>query len=284
MSLDPSENNLLDVFDLPKEQSLAAFYDRMVSVPVSALASLKKELHVAMGKDRSKGIFIRYGWHSGVSDAINALEFKWYTKTDLVNAGPLFHKLHGYLDEVNIKSLKFDENDAVELIEVDWFNSYEVDEYDMTYGFSEKPVCHTLCGYASGYLSKVLGQTILVKEKKCEAMGHDHCEVVMMPLNKWGEEQQDEYRYYQSSSMIEELDEISAKLKTERDYLSTANDVHRKLIEELLAKQGLQNIVDLLYETSGLPAFIEDQNHKIIMKSDDVDIDIDLKDRCPDFI
>src|SRR5699024_10878350 len=184
---------------------------------------------------------------------------------------------------VKIKSLKFDENDAVELIEVDWFNSYEVDEYDMTYGFSEKPVCHTLCGYASGYLSKVLGQTILVKEKKCEAMGHDHCEVVMMPLNKWGEEQQDEYRYYQSSSMIEELDEISAKLKTERDYLSTANDVHRKLIEELLAKQGLQNIVDLLYETSGLPAFIEDQNHKIIMKSDDVDIDIDLKDRCPDF-
>ena len=81
-------------------------------------------------------------------------------------------------------------------------------------------------------------KAILVKETKCRAMGHDNCEVIFMPREKWGEKLENENRYYQSTSMIQELDEITAKLKIERDYLKKANEVHRKLIEELLSKQG----------------------------------------------
>ena len=91
-----------------------------------------------------------------------------------------------------------------------------------------------------------------------------------------GRRVENEYRYYQSTSMIQELDEITAKLKIERDYLKQANEVHRKLIEELLSKQGLQRIVDLLFETTGLPTFIENEYNQIMVKSDDVTIDFDL--------
>src|SRR5699024_7688241 len=136
-------------------------------------------------------------------------------------------------------------------------------------GQAVKPVCHTLCGYASGYLSTVLDRAIIVKETKCRAMGYDKCEATCMPIENWGPELEKESRYYQSTSMIKELDEITEKLKIERDFLNSANKVHKKLIEGLLSKEGLQGIVDVLYKTTRLPTMIEDEHNQIMVKSDD---------------
>ena len=80
----------------------------------------------------------------------------------------------------------------------------------------------------------------------------------------------------ESTSMIQELDEVTAKLKIERDYLKQANEVQRELTQELLSKQGLQRIVDSLFETTGLPTFIENEYNKIIAKSKNVTINFDL--------
>ena len=84
-------------------------------------------------------------------------------------------------------------------------------------------------------------------------MGHEKCTAICMPIEKWGEKLENEYSYYQSTSIIEELDEVTAKLKIERDYLKQANEIQRKLTNELFSKQGLQRIVDLLFEITGLP-------------------------------
>lgn len=276
MSKGLSSKNVNDVFELPKEKALKAFYERLVTVPITAITSLKKELVATIGEDRSKGIFIRYGWHCGVSDGEKAMDFQWENQLDLIHVGPKLHILHGYLDDVKIDNIEFDKKDHLNFINVSWFNSYEAEEFLKGGIHSAQPVCHTLCGYASGYLSTVLKKPILVKETKCRAMGHEKCEVTCMPMEKWGQELENEYRYYQSTSMIQELDEITAKLKVERDYLNKANKVHRKLIEELLSKQGLQSIVDLLYKTTGLPAFIENEYNHILVKSDEVAIDFDL--------
>lgn len=275
--MDLISTKLNDVFELPKEEALKAFYERLVTIPITAITSLKKELVATIGEDRSKGIFIRYGWHCGVSDGEKAITFQWENKLDLINVGPKLHILHGYLDDVKIDDIEFDKEGDLESIDVSWFNSYEADELLKGGIYSDQPVCHTLCGYASGYLSTVLKKPILVKETKCRAMGHDKCEVTCMPMEKWGQELENEYRYYQSTSMIQELDEITAKLKIERDYLNKANEVHRKLIEELLSKQGLQRIVDLLFETTGLPTFIENEHNQIKVKTVDVTIDFDLE-------
>lgn len=274
---DTKLTNLSDVFQLPKEEALKVFYERMITIPISARTSLKKELIATIGEDRSKGVFIRYGFHCGVSDAEKARSFQWKDDVELIYNGPNFHMLHGYLDNVKISEIQFDEQDQLDFIDVIWTNSFEADEFLKDGRLSEKPVCHTLCGYASGYLSTVLQRTILVKEIGCRAMGHEHCTVVCMPIEKWGAELENEYSYYQSTSMIQELDEVTANLKIERDYLKQANEVQRKLTNELLSKQGLQRIVDLLYETTGLPIFIENEYNKIVVSSKDVTIDIDLE-------
>ena len=87
--------------------------------------------------------------------------------------------------------------------------------------------------------------------------------------------------------MIQELDEVTAKLKIERDYLKLANEVQRKLTQELLSKQGVQRIVDLLFDTTGIPTFIENEYNKIIAKSKNVSINFDLakiKSRKTEFV
>ncbi|WP_245831733.1 helix-turn-helix domain-containing protein [Oceanobacillus senegalensis] len=276
MNMNLGTTNLNDIFELPKEEALKAFYDRMVTIPSTAISALKRELVVAMGEDRSKGIFIRYGWHSGVSDGKKALTFQWEDELDLIRSGPKLHMAHGYLGDVVINDIKYDKEGDLEFIDVSWLHSFEVDEYLKDGTYSKQAVCHILCGYASGYLSTVLKRPILVKETKCGAMGYDNCEVICKPIEKWGGEQECEYSYYQSTSMIQELDEVTEKLKMERDNLTTAYNVHRKLIEGLLSKKGLQRIVNLLYKTTGLPTFIEDEYNQIMVKSDDVTIDFDL--------
>ena len=57
VNIDLSNTNLNDVFELPKEEALKAFYDRMISIPITAISSLKKELVATIGEDRTKGDF-----------------------------------------------------------------------------------------------------------------------------------------------------------------------------------------------------------------------------------
>lgn len=276
MSIDEKRTPLNDVFKLPHQEALEVFYERMITVPVTAIESLKKELNTAVGNERSKGIFIRYGWHNGVSDGERALTFQWQNELELIRTGPRLHKLHGYVKDVVIDDIKYDQQHDLDSIDVSWYDSFEVDSFPRQNGFSESPVCHMMCGYASGYLSVVLKRPILVQEHKCKAMGADKCEVRCIPLEKWGEELESEYKYYQSTSMIEELDEATAQLKTERDYLNKANNIQKQLIEELLSKKGLQRMVKVLSQGIGLPVFIEDENQYIIAESYENVVDFDL--------
>jgi len=275
--MDLKQTKIEDVFQLPKEEALKVLDERTITIPITARTSLKKELITTIGEDRTKGVFIRYGWHCGVSDAKKAMSYQWTDELELINTGPKFHKLHGYLDDVTISDIQYNDENQLKRIDVIWTNSFEADEFLKDGAQSTKPVCHTLCGYASGYLSSCLNKSILVKEIECRAMGHENCKVICMPIEEWGEKLEKEYSYYQSTSMIQELDEVTAKLKIERDYLKQANEIQRKLTHELLSKQGLQKIVDLLFETTGLPIFIENEHNKIIVKSSNVPLDFDLE-------
>ena len=88
-----------------------------------------------------------------------------------------------HLDKVEILELRTDK-EQLEFIEVLWINTFEAEEHLKTYDLGTKPVCHTLCGYASGYLSTVLQQPILVKEIECRAMGHEHFKCICMPISE----------------------------------------------------------------------------------------------------
>lgn len=267
MQHDANKQHINDIFDLPKDEALHKFYERVVTIPITVRTALKKELIATIGKDRTKGVFIRYGWYSGVSDAKRVLAHGTHDEMDLIKVGPKFHILHGYLDDVRIQHMTFDEQDHVHRIQLVWTNSFEAAEYLRANGPSDVPVCDNLCGYASGYLSTALNRKIIVKETACIAMGHTHCEAICMPLDQWDDTLENEDRYYQTSSMLEELDEVTAKLKQERDYLTKANDVLKQFTKALWGNQSIQKITDLLYETTGHTAYIENESFTQIAAS-----------------
>ena len=187
-SKNDQENNvheLSDVLKLPADQLDRIFHNRTISIPVSALQALKKELIFSIGEDRTKGVFIRYGWHTGVTEGEKIRNMSWNTEEELIKVGPMLHKMHGHLDEVIVEDIKYDDNDKANYIRATWYNSYEVEKQLEYAGPSDQPVCHTLCGFASGYLSSALAKPMLVKETKCTAMGDDHCEIVCKPIEEW---------------------------------------------------------------------------------------------------
>ncbi|KIL45119.1 XylR N-terminal domain-containing protein [Jeotgalibacillus soli] len=241
-----------------------SIYERIISIPTSARAALKHELYETIGMERTKGLLLRYGWHCGVSDAKKMKEVAWDYSKELMLAGPKMHVLHGYLEDVIMPINEVDFEKGTIHLDAIWVNTFEAKEHLKLFGLSETPVCHTIVGYASGYLSTVLGERVIVKEVECKAMGHENCRCICKTVKEWNGEVDNEITYYQSNSLINELDQAYEKLKVERDNLNKAYHIHERLMNEALKENGLSSIVDLLYETIGLPVIIEDQNQNTI--------------------
>lgn len=68
-----------------------------------------------------------------------------------------------------------------------WHNSYVAEQHLHHYGKSPSPVCWSLEGYASGYVSACLGQEIYFRETACLAQGAAACTVVGRDAASWGD-------------------------------------------------------------------------------------------------
>jgi len=69
-----------------------------------------------------------------------------------------------------------------------WHDSYVAEHHLHHYGKSDAPVCWSLVGYASGYVSACLGQEIYFREQECLAQGATKCLVVGRDAESWGDE------------------------------------------------------------------------------------------------
>ena len=238
--------------------------ERMVSIPAASIAMLRHELLETIGLERAKGFLLRYGWHTGAYDAEKVKELTWEDQREMLLSGPKMHTLHGYIEEAYTLKAEANFDKGSIYHEAIWKNSYEAEEHIKRYGYSDEPVCHTLIGYASGYLSNILGKKVIAKEVKCQAMGDEHCQVLCRTVDEWGGAIEEDLKYYEEESIIDELNETFRKLKVERDNLSKAYDVHQKLVEELLKENDLSGVANALYQHTRLPVLIESENVELL--------------------
>ncbi len=234
-----------------------ANYERVITIPISAMGTLRIELIETLGLERAKGFLLRYGWHVGMSDGKKAKQLTWKNDKELVLAGPRLHTLHGHVHVIADK-VEVDIGQGKIHLEGYWKNSYEAREQIRLFGKSGKPVCYFLSGYASGYLSTVIDKKVIAYELQCEGMGHTECHWVCKTVDDWGEEIAGELKYYEVNNIIDELDQTYKKLKHERDNLSKAYQVHQKLLKEILQQNHLISIANVLYQNMGIPVLIED--------------------------
>ena len=86
----------------------------------------------------------------------------------------VLHRLEGIV-RAEILTLEHDATSGRFQEEVVWHDSYVAEQHLHHYGKSDAPVCWSLVGYASGYVSACLGQEIYFRETECLAQGAATC-------------------------------------------------------------------------------------------------------------
>ncbi len=164
---------------------------RMLLIDLASITAIRRELIDSLGTERARSILSRVGIGAGNRDAQLARRMRpSVSAQELLSMGPQLHALKGASAP---DPIRFDV--SVERgyysAEFNWRDSSEVDSHVASYGRSGEPVCWMQTGYASGYISAIMGKQVLHREVQCRAMGHPFCRVIGKPLDEWDEAELD---------------------------------------------------------------------------------------------
>ncbi|MFC2948074.1 XylR N-terminal domain-containing protein [Virgibacillus sediminis] len=261
------EHNLSDGLQILEDGTIYFDRDRSILTSISAFGTLRKDLLENIGQKRVKGFLIRYGEELGRHDARKIKERKGVSLEKLAEYGPVLHTMQGHVqstpEKIEVTQPDGSEKGSVHMEGI-WENSYEAEEHVRQFGCSPTPVCYTLTGYASGYLSEIFDRTIIFKEVACQGTGDSHCRYVGKSLDLWDGEADDELPFYQESPIVKELEVTYEKLLEERNNFARTYTVHKKLTNELLKRRDLHSIVQVVNEYMDIPILIEDTKKNVL--------------------
>ena len=78
----------------------------------------------------------------------------------------------------DVRRVDYDEETGRFEEEVRWHDSYEAEQHAHHFGPSATPVCWSLVGYTSGYVSACLGREVYFRETTCAGQGARRCGVI----------------------------------------------------------------------------------------------------------
>lgn len=239
---------------------------RVILMNTSALGLLRQDLITALGHERAKGFLMRYGWHCGSRDA-SFLKKRYDVNRglDWLVMGPRMHSLMG-VAKVEVKKAEWEpgEHDQHFYMEGYWYHSYEAEQHLQTFGPHHDPVCFTLIGYASGYVSEFTQLPILFREIQCEASGASYCHWIGRKVDEWDPIAQKDLGYLAEKRFGDELEQAYRRIEEQNDALKLAMKVHQQLSRVLTQGGDLQQIIQTLHELVGYPVLIEDDQFHVL--------------------
>jgi DNA-binding NtrC family response regulator len=186
---------------------------RMLLMQVSAMASCRRELIEMIGEERAKGFFLRLGYQSGLKDAELARKLRPNgSDIEMFLTGPQLHSLKGM---VNVRPIEMD----IDLetghfyADIEWLDSFEVENHQSEHLDSRQPVCWMLLGYAISYTSFFVGRQIIYKEVSCRGCGDSQCRIIGKPAEEW-DDAEAFMRYFQSDPIIDELRTLQIQVES----------------------------------------------------------------------
>ncbi|MCM2257396.1 MAG: sigma-54-dependent Fis family transcriptional regulator [Vicinamibacteria bacterium] len=199
--------------------------ERAVILDVVALGLLRKELVENLGPAAARAILTRFGYAHGwrVAESLKTT-FPWRDEHEWHRAGGRLHQLQGL---VVYEPVARDPRQAPRhFAQAVWKESYEADTHLSHLGLSTEPVCWTLCGFASGYLSYCHGRSICCLEERCRGKGDAVCVMAGRPSDEWGDEMRANLVYFQPDAIHGALDKVTAALRrTERRLASRQREL-----------------------------------------------------------
>ncbi|WP_397448784.1 sigma 54-interacting transcriptional regulator [Pseudomonas sp. NA-150] len=186
---------------------------RMLLMQVSAMASCRRELIEMIGEERAKGFFLRLGYQSGLKDAELARKLRPNgSDIEMFLTGPQLHSLKGM---VNVRPIEMniDLESGQFYADIEWLDSFEVENHQSEHLESRQPVCWMLLGYAISYTSFFVGRQIIYKEVSCRGCGDSQCRIIGKPAEEW-DDAEAFMRYFQSDPIIDELRTLQIQVES----------------------------------------------------------------------
>jgi DNA-binding NtrC family response regulator len=184
---DRKDLHLAELLDFRPDQGVIRLHEqRVVILSAAAMGLLRKELVDTLGTDTARRVAIRFGFADGYHDAVNLRErSKWTDPLEGIRAGALLHTLEGIV-RTEVRKIEHDPATGRFEEEVIWHDSYVAEQHVHHYGKTSAPVCWSLVGYASGFVSACLGKEIYFRETSCVGQGNKHCMAIGRDAESWG--------------------------------------------------------------------------------------------------
>jgi two-component system, NtrC family, response regulator HydG len=242
--------DLRELLDVPPKGGVMHFAgERALLLNTAALGLLRRELVETLGLVTARGILTRFGYAHGWRTAESLRQqYQWDTDEQWQLAGGRVHQLQGFLVYEPVPRAPGEEPRA--FAHSIWKESYEAQEHLAQLGPATDPVCWTLAGYASGYLSRVAGRRILCFEEKCVAKGDAYCLMVGRPEDEWETCPASDRRFFDRMCLDDALKDVTERLKsTEQRLAARRRQLARVKVEEpvpgvIARSDRMQRVID----------------------------------------
>jgi len=208
---------------------------RALLLDAVALGLLRKQLDADLGSVAAEAIMTRFGFAHGwrVAEAMQA-EFSWDSIAEWRSAGLRLHALAGLCRTEG----QLDQAIASGVVRI--LGSYEAEQHLVHFGRSDRPVCHTLCGLLSGYLSRCSEERVYYFEDQCVSQGDSTCRMEGRTAAEWGEERASDIARLTLDPLRESLElslrETTRSLKDTEERLR----MHRRELTRVLGPEQLR--------------------------------------------
>ncbi len=191
--------------------------ERVLLLDAVALGLLRRELIETLGVTAARAVLTRFGYAHGwrVAEMLRK-GFPWDNEDEWRAAGARLHTLQGLVRaEITRSSLSA----AAPGAEGIWHDSYEAEQHLLHLGQADEPVCWTLTGFATGYMSCVYGKEIIAIEDRCRGKGDALCRAVVRSKDAWGPELDAHLPFYQKACLDSALTHLTDTLKKTEQQL-----------------------------------------------------------------
>jgi len=183
---------------------------RVLLLDAVALGILRRELIQLLGLSGARGVLTRFGYTHGWRTAETLkTAFPWDDESEWKRAGGRLHTLQGLVVAEASSQTHATDPFAASV----WHDSYEAEQHLLHLGRAEEPVCWTLTGFASGYLSYCNGREIYCVEERCRGKGDAVCTLVGRRREEWGSAIAPHLPFYEKECLDEALAQIATELR-----------------------------------------------------------------------
>lgn len=232
---------------------------RMILLHGEYLRGLRRELVSTLGPRRAAGAIFRMGFASGEADArlVRSLLPQASLK-EVLELGPEMHGLEG-LVVGSVDRIEVEEDGSVFDAEASWQSSWESEEPFEPESDAPSVACFSQTGYASGYVSALIGRPAVFQEIACMSSGAPECKIVGRLASAWPEDDpavamlKPENLGSELSALSDEVAKLERRLVTRRTQgmlVGASAGFHDALA--LLDKAASSNISVLLTGETGV--------------------------------